>query len=202
VKSVATWIARVLLASGLAALGWCAFVLVDGLRYQGTQARRLESELVLATHDVAEADDVAAVADVESQPRPVDPSGLFGRLEIARLGLSVMVAEGVDSRSLRRAAGHIPGTGVPGRTGNIGISAHRDTYFRRLKDIRIGDMISLVMVSAAYRYRVVSTSIVPPSNIEILDPDGGEILTLVTCHPFYYVGAAPNRFIVRAERIN
>ena len=193
------WLARLLFGLGLAALGWCAFVLVDGLAYQGSQSDLLDES-------VRESEWVAAVVPAGSQlvvrKGPTPSQEVFGRLEIARLGLSVIVAEGVDRLSLRRAAGHVPGTGIPGRTGNIGISAHRDTYFRRLKDIRTGDVIVLTTVPGTYKYRVLSTKVVPPSNVEVMDPDGGEILTLITCYPFYFVGAAPDRFIVRAERIN
>ena len=193
------WLARLLFGLGLAALGWCAFVLVDGLAYQGSQSDLLDDS-------VRESEWVAAVVPAGSQlvvrKGPTPSQEVFGRLEIARLGLSVIVAEGVDRLSLRRAAGHVPGTGIPGRTGNIGISAHRDTYFRRLKDIRTGDVIVLTTVPGTYKYRVLSTKVVPPSNVEVMDPDGGEILTLITCYPFYFVGAAPDRFIVRAERIN
>ena len=127
--------------------------------------------------------------------------GLMGRMEIPRLGISVAVAEGTQGATLRRAAGHIPGTAMPGRSGNIGIAGHRDTLFRPLRNIRQDDVIMLTTLQGEYRYRVVSTKIVSPSDVAVLNPDGHEILTLVTCHPFYLVGPSPNRFIVRAERV-
>lgn len=113
----------------------------------------------------------------------------------------MVVIEGTGSTTLRRAVGHFPGTALPGHRGNIGISGHRDTFFRPLRNIRKGDLITLTTLGGGYRYRVVSTKIVLPSDVSVLDSDGREILTLVTCHPFYFVGAAPDRFIVRAERI-
>jgi sortase A len=128
-------------------------------------------------------------------------SGLIGRIEIARLGLSVMIMEGDDGKTLRRAAGHVPGTALPGQPGNVGITAHRDTFFRPLRNIQMDDVITLTTLQGEYRYRVVSTKVVSPQDVEVLDSTGGEILTLVTCYPFYFVGAAPNRFIVRAERV-
>jgi sortase A len=128
-------------------------------------------------------------------------SGLVGRIEIARLGLSVMVVEGDDGKILRRAAGHVPGTALPGQSGNVGITGHRDTFFRPLRNIQKDDVITLTALQGEYRYRVVSTKIVSPDDVSVLDPTSGEVLTLVTCHPFYFVGAAPNRFIVRAERV-
>src|SRR5260370_589049 len=99
------------------------------------------------------------------------------------------------------AVGHIPGTAVPGQTGNVGISGHRDTFFRPLRNIRQNDTITVTTLVGEYRYRVVSTKIVGPSDVAVLGRSGKEILTLVTCYPFYFVGSAPDRFVVRAERI-
>ena len=101
----------------------------------------------------------------------------------------------------RRAVGHIPGTVLPGRPGNVGISGHRDTFFRPSRNIRRNDLITLTMLSGEFRYRVVSTKVVGPNDLAVLDPGESEILTLVTCYPFYFVGSAPARFIVRAERV-
>jgi len=109
--------------------------------------------------------------------------------------------EGTSSATLRRAAGHISGTALPGQPGNVGISAHRDTFFRPLRNIRRNDLITLTTALGEYRYRVVSTRVVSPQDVAVLDPAGNQILTLVTCYPFYFIGAAPNRFIVRAERV-
>jgi sortase A len=90
---------------------------------------------------------------------------------------------------------------LPGQPGNIGISGHRDTLFRPLRNIRQDDIITLTAVAGDFRYRVVSISIVSPSDVGVLDPSTHEVLTLVTCYPFYFVGAAPERFIVRAVRV-
>lgn len=133
-------------------------------------------------------------------PRPKDGETV-GRLEIPRLRLSVMVVEGVDQGDLRRAAGHIPGTALPGEPGNVGIAAHRDTFFRPLNSIRANDTIQFRTLSTAYRYRVVSTKIVKPSDVQVLRSTGDNSLTLVTCYPFQYVGSAPERFIVHAIRL-
>jgi sortase A len=111
------------------------------------------------------------------------------------------VVEGVNRLILRRSVGHIPGTALPGQPGNVGISGHRDTFFRPLRNIRRDDVITLTTLLGEYRYRVVSTKVVSPSDVEVLDPGKNEILTLVTCYPFYFVGLAPGRFIVRAERV-
>jgi sortase A len=83
----------------------------------------------------------------------------------------------------------------------VALTGHRDTFFRPLRNIRANDVIVVTTLQGEYRYRVVSTRVVSPENIAVLNSSGGEILTLVTCYPFYFVGAAPDRFIVRAERL-
>ncbi len=126
---------------------------------------------------------------------------VIGRLEIPRLNLSVMVREGADEGTLSRAVGHIPGTALPGKIGNVGLAGHRDTFFRALRNIREDDAIEFETVHGAYRYVVTSTKIVTPRDVSVLAASGGENLTLVTCYPFYYVGSAPKRFIVRAAQV-
>jgi sortase A len=110
--------------------------------------------------------------------------------------------EGSDSKTLRRAVGHVPGTALPGESGNSAITAHRDTFFRPLRKIRSGDLISVTTLTGQYNYRVQSTEIVDPDDVDVLNPSRSESLTLITCYPFYFVGSAPHRFIVHAERIS
>jgi len=145
---------------------------------------------------------------VAAPAEPVQPTalksseGLVGRMEIQRLGVSAIVVEGTSSATLRRALGHISGTALPGEAGNVGISGHRDTFFRPLRNIKANDVITLSTPRGEYNYRVLSTRIVDPSDIAVLDSGETETLTLVTCYPFYFVGPAPKRFIVRAERVS
>jgi len=143
----------------------------------------------------------AVPAPTPAPPPPLAVGSLIGRIEIPRLALSTIVLEGDSDRILRKAAGHIPGTALPGGTGNVAIAAHRDTFFRALQNIRKDDVISLETPDGDYRYRVDSTHIVAPSDVAVLDPSGSPSLTLVTCYPFYYVGSAPKRYIVRARQI-
>jgi LPXTG-site transpeptidase (sortase) family protein len=103
--------------------------------------------------------------------------------------------------NLNRGAGRIEGTARIGEAGNVGIAAHRDGFFRALKDVRVGDTLLLERVTATRTYRVVSTTLVDPSEVSVLAPTTTESVTLVTCYPFYYVGSAPRRFIVRAQRV-
>jgi len=152
------------------------------------------------------------------EPSPAVPvlaeGALLGRVEISRLGLSAIVREGVGAHTLSTAVGHIPSTSFPGQEGNFAIAAHRDTLFRALKDIRTGDLVTFQSPAGSYTYRVAATSIVKPSDVSVLRADGGglirekldqegpdKLLTMITCYPFYYVGAAPKRFIVEARMV-
>ncbi len=199
-RGILRWSQLAFFACAVAMLGYCAFVLVDTHVFQERESRNLQR---LLEDRQAEGGDspLAKLLSPPKIPPATAMSGLIGRIEIARLGLSVIIIEGDDGKTLRRAAGHVPGTALPGQRGNVGITAHRDTFFRPLRNIQLDDMITLTTLQGEYRYRVVSTKVVSPEDVAVLDPTGGEILTLVTCHPFYFVGAAPNRFIVRAERV-
>ena len=126
----------------------------------------------------------------------------MGQIEIKSIGLTAMVMEGADERTLRRAVGHFPGTPLPGQQGNVALVGHRDTFFRGLRNIRKDDEITLTTLHGSYRYRVDSTQVVVPEDTQVLNVTAGDILTLVTCYPFYFVGPAPKRFIVRAHRIS
>ena len=119
-------------------------------------------------------------------------------LRVSRLQLTVPVFEGTDDLTLNRGVGRIAGTAQPGELGNVGIAGHRDGFFRVLKDIQIGDSIELLVNNRTLVYRVRSVEIVDPSNTEVLRNADGSELTLVTCYPFYFVGSAPQRFIVHA----
>lgn len=136
-----------------------------------------------------------------SPPPPLPVGSLIGRIEIPRLALSTIVLEGDSSRILRKAAGHIPGTALPGAAGNVAIAAHRDTFFRALRNVHQGDLIALDTTTGVYRYKVDSTRIVDPNDVGVLKPLKHPSLTLVTCYPFYYVGSAPKRYIVQARQI-
>lgn len=126
---------------------------------------------------------------------------LVGRIKIPRVGVSALVLHGIRSRTLRRGVGHIPGTALPAETGNVGLAGHRDSFFRGLKDIQENDTIELTTLEGTFEYKVEWTKIVRPKDTHVLEGEDGAALTLVTCYPFYYVGSAPKRFIVRARRI-
>jgi sortase A len=189
VSGILRWSQRLLLSVALLSLGYCGFVTLDSWTFQRNELSEFNRIL----------SDGPPVLSRASDPRGAD--ALTGRIEVRRIGLSAMLVEGTTTIALRRAAGHIAGTGMPGVPGNVGIAAHRDTFFRPLRNIRKNDIITLTTVEAEYRYRVVSTKVVSPGDVSVLNPSEDEILTLVTCYPFYFVGSAPERFVVRAARV-
>ena len=189
INPVLRWSRNVFLIIGLLALSYVGFALLDARLYQAKQARRFERALKEAN-----------LARTESPSIAVSGGSTLWRIEIRSVGLTAMILEGTDEGTLRLAVGHIPGTPLPGRQGNVALAGHRDTFFRGLRDIRVNDEITLTTLSGSYRYRVDSTKVVKPEETEVLEDDG-DILTLVTCYPFNFVGSAPRRFIVRARRV-
>jgi len=179
------WTQRAFVTFAIIMLGYCGYVLLDTWVFEARESAALER----------------FVPSEAPAPAPLPEDGLIGRMQVDRLGVSVVVMEGTSNKTLRRAVGHIAGTALPGRTGNVGIAGHRDTFFRPLRNIHSNDVITLTTRSGEYRYRVVSTKVVKPDNVGVLNSDGNEVLTLVTCYPFYFLGSAPQRFIVRAERV-
>jgi sortase A len=120
-------------------------------------------------------------------------------LRIPKIRLEVPVLEGTDEVTLNRGLGRIPGTARPGAEGNLGLAGHRDGFFRGLKDVAPGDRIELETLSGLQSYEIDEILIVEPEDVHVLDPTPEPSLTLVTCYPFYFVGSAPERYIVRAS---
>jgi sortase A len=120
-----------------------------------------------------------------------------GVLEIPSLKLSVPIFVGTSELELNRGIGWIDGTSMPGEDGNVGLAGHRDGYFRVLKNLKLGDAIDVQSVGRTMRYRVTELKVVEPTDVSVLDPTDEPSVTLVTCYPFYYVGNAPQRYIVR-----
>jgi len=186
---VLRWSRNVFLIIGLLALSYVGFALLNARLYQAEQARRFERALKETN-----------LARAESPAIAVSEGSTLGRIEISSVGLTAMILEGTDEGTLRRAVGHIRGTPLPGQQGNVALAGHRDTFFRGLRKVLVNDEITLTTLSGSYRYRVDSTKVVKPEETEVLE-DYGDILTLVTCYPFNFVGSAPRRFIVRARRV-
>ena len=123
---------------------------------------------------------------------------VVGRLEIPRLNMSTVVFEGADQDVLERGAGHLPGSALPGSPGNAVLAAHRDTFFRPLRDIRAGDVVKVHTPVSDNLYKVESARVVEAGEMDVLKPTPEPALTLITCYPFRYIGPAPERFVVRA----
>jgi sortase A len=176
--------------AGILALGYVGLTLLGARSYQAaanqTLDRQIEDEEVFPAS-------LSRTAGREGE--------VIGRIEIPRLGLAVAILEGTASRTLRAGVGHIAGTALPGETGNIGIAGHRDTYFRTLKDILPGDEIRIQTPTGLSRYEVNWVQIVSPNDAGILAHSPDSAVTLVTCYPFYYVGPAPERYVVHARKM-
>jgi sortase A len=165
---------------------------------QSTQVGKPKSLTQAATPDLALWDMKRVKAWQAALTRPA-PSPL-AVLRIPRIRLEVAVLPGTDDFVLDRAVGHIEDTALPGTDSNCGIAGHRDGFFRGLKDIAVGDAIELETLKGREMYHVERTWIVAPEDVSVLDPTRVRALTLVTCYPFYFIGSAPQRFIVRAVR--
>lgn len=174
--------AGVFLAVGLVALGYAAYIVIDATTSQAIEWRRFER----------------AGPAAAAEP-PLVEGGPIGEIRIPRLGFAVMVLQGDSTAVLRHAVGHLAETALPGEPGNVVLAGHRDTFFRPLETVRAGDVITLNTRRGAFTYLVESTFVVPPTDLQVIQPTGRRTLTLITCFPFAYIGSAPNRFIVRAS---
>ena len=168
---------------GTLALGYAGFVFADSHAYQAFETKKL-----------------AEAASI-SEPHVLVEGEVIGELQVPRLGLDVIVVQGDSPASLRRAVGHLANSAMPGEAGNVALAGHRDTFFRPLRDIQPGDEIRFKAPAHSFDYRVESIEVVGPADMRVLEPSAGHELTLLTCFPFYYVGPAPKRFIVRAREI-
>ncbi len=181
------WIERVLLGTGIVCLVWWAVVSRQATRYQHQQRAALERMRMAAP---------AVVNDSAALPT----GSVIGSLDIPRLRLSAVIAEGDDDATLKVAIGHLPDTPLPWHEGNSALAGHRDTFFRPLQHIRVGDELRVSTIRGDFRYQVRETMVVGPNDVWVLDPTDRPTLTLITCYPFSHVGKAPRRFIVKAER--
>ncbi len=188
-----------LLLAGALLLLWFA---ADALDRRAAQRRGLQE---LRERAEARAVEVPAVRPghapaAPAPPPPPAPGSLVARITIPEAGVDTAAFEGIDKKTLKRGAGHFPGTALPGQRGNSSFAAHRDSFFRGLREVEIGDRVEVETGGAGFVYRVSELQVVEPTQVDVIAARGGRSeLTLVTCHPFDYVGPAPRRFVVRAE---
>jgi sortase A len=198
------------LALAIACLGLYGYAYLERVLYQTYESRefdRMPDRIAAAV--AASNDQIAPIGRVVRASRKSVPSSklpsptaLIGRLSVPRLHLSAMVREGIDGNTLQVAVGHVPATALPGQAGNVGLAGHRDTFFRGLRDLRSGDEIQISTLSGDFQYTVESLIVVEPDDIGVLAPSPENMLTLVTCYPFSYIGTAPKRFVVRARQVS
>lgn len=184
------WIERVLLLAGAMALAATYEVWKETAFHQVRAQGQLQEMLAARTPPRA------AVADALAPPAGSDP--VIGYLRVPRLAFLAPVLEGVDDRTLALAAGHLPETPLPWQDGNSAVAGHRDTFFRALRALRVGDELELLTARGDFRYRVLRTVVVAPDDVWVLGPWEGVRLSLVTCYPFAPFGRAPRRFVVHA----
>lgn len=182
----------ILLAVGVAALGYVGYVSADSKQFQAV-------EKVKFTHAIENGTLIQTTVTPHSAV--LREGDAIGELQVPRLGLDAMVVQGDSSRNLRRAVAHISNSALPGEWGNVTLAGHRDTFFRPLRDIRTGDEIRFRTAAGTFAYRVQSMEVVGPRDTEVLEPSSGRDLTLITCFPFSFVGRAPGRFVVRAREV-
>lgn len=174
---------HLLLAFGIFALGYAGIVFADSHIYQAVEIQKFES------------------TSPPPSPRILAEGDMLGELQVPRLGLDAIVVQGDSTADLRRAVGHLSESAIPGEWGNVALVGHRDTFFRPLRDIRLGDEIKFKTRERSFEYVVESIEVVAPTDIRVLETSTGHDLTLVTCFPFHFVGPAPKRFVVRAREV-
>jgi sortase A len=191
IKAFTPWRTKILraacylfLVSGILALGYAGIVFADSQIYQDVEVQKFER--------------------TTSSPvsRSLAEGDVLGELQVPRLGINEIVVQGDSAANLRRAVGHLSNTVLPGEWGNVALAGHRDTLFRPLRDIRVGDEIRFKTSERIFEYRVESIEVVGPGDVRVLKPTTGHDLTLLTCFPFRYVGPAPKRFVVLAREVD
>jgi len=189
IQSIFRWSAYFFFVVGVVAVTSVGLILLDARSFQIEAKNSFE-------------DQARAVSQLKpGLPKLAVKTGdVLGRIDIPRIGLSVAIIQGANSRVLRLGVGHIEGTPFPGEGGNSGIAGHRDTFFRGLKDVHPNDDIQLLTMSGVAHYQVEWVKVVAPDDISVLAPSVDSTLTLVTCYPFYLVGSAPKRFVVHARK--
>jgi sortase A len=182
---IAGWL---LTAVGIAALTWWGLAMIEARLAQQRAREALRT--------------VPPISTIESGPVWRPRGAVLAELSIPRLHMSTMVLHGTDPHTLRLALGHIENTAFPGEPGNVAIAGHRDSFFRPLERVRIGDEIFLEIPQGRLAYRVSSVRVVGATDLSVLAPTSSPALTLVTCYPFWALGHAPDRFVVRASLID
>lgn len=196
--TILRWAERLFVFAGIGVLAWSALFMADAALSQW-EARRALDVISLA----ASAGPPHGSIAIPSTPRaPAAHRGsAIGEISIPRVALDAVVLHGSDTGTLRRGPGHLENTAFPGKIGNVVIAGHRDSFFRRLRDIAIGDDVFIDTSEGHFHYRVTSMDVVKAQDLSVLDQTADATLTLITCYPFWVLGPAPDRFVVRGELV-
>ena len=200
---------RLLLVGGVLMLAFYVAARIDGIVLSNAQVQRFKNQqrvslagpqgvaLTTAIPDFSLWSEKRVKEYQESLAEHFSPA--LGILRIPRINVEVPILEGTDDLSLNRGVGHVAGTPNPGENGNVAIAGHRDGFFRGLKDVVLGDKIEMVTPRQTETYVIDRITIVEPSDVSVLQPRSHSSLTLITCYPFYFIGSAPQRYIVQAS---
>jgi sortase A len=178
------WGSYFFLVLGLFAAGYAGYVVVEAESYQAIELHKF------------------TVKAPSAEPHIPTMGEVIGEIEIPRLGIKAIIAQGDTGEVMRHAVGHIPETALPGEFGNIGLAGHRDRLFRKLRVVQPGDIVILKTASKTFRFQVETTSVVSPTDVGVLHSSNRRELTLITCFPFDFVGSAPDRFVVHARELS
>lgn len=200
------WLHRGSLLIGVVLLALWSGAWLESYAFQASESKKLEAARIERAFAPSAADVNVHAAfigppEAGAKLRTRERTDALGRIEIPRLGITAIVAQGVDDKTLKRAVGHVAWTALPGRPGNCALAGHRDTFFRGLGDVRKYDWIRIVTPERTLTYQVAWTEVVDPSRVDLLDSTDTRALTIVTCYPFKFVGRAPKRFVVRALQV-
>lgn len=124
---------------------------------------------------------------------------IMGKLTIVKTENVFPIIQGTTEEDLKNGAGHYLDSALPGENGNCVIFGHRDGVFKKLEDVKIGDTILVETSLGKFIYKITNLNITSPSESEIIKRYDEQMLTLVTCYPFNYIGSAPKRFVVIAK---
>lgn len=184
------WLSTLAIVLGVALLLWAGFEVLERRATQRQARGQLEAPLPPVEEPT--------VVPSQPAPRPA-PGSVVARILIEEAEVDAVALEGIDDKTLKRAVGHFPGTALPGEAGNASFAAHRDSFFRGLRDVKVGQEVKVETADAIHTYRIEETRVVEPTQVDVIDPRGGRHLTLITCYPFDYVGPAPQRFVVHGR---
>lgn len=194
-SALLVWAESLLIVGGTAALTWCTYIVGDAY-----VAQRLAREALASTPHVNTSTSEALSGPAHALHSPALGTPL-AELTIPSVGLSAAVLHGSDAHTLSLGLGHIENTPLPGESGNVAIAGHRDSFFRPLRNVKVGDDVLLDTPEERVHYRVSSLRVVNSHEVGVIGPTKDATLTLVTCYPFWFIGQAPDRFVVRATRV-